>query len=157
MIELVFVIVVLGILVAIAIPKFAATRTDAQVSKGRADISSLRSSIVSERQSRLIRGQNSWINRLDNGVASNTEDVVLFDSNETLSATSPTLLPYGIKTKNGNGHWMKTNTNNYTYTVGGTAVGFTYYPSDTTTNGVFHRGGTFDCDHSVEMCKKLVE
>ncbi len=33
MIELVFVIVVLGILAAIAIPKFAATRTDAEVSR----------------------------------------------------------------------------------------------------------------------------
>ena len=33
MIELVFVIVILGILAAVAIPKFAATREDAQVSK----------------------------------------------------------------------------------------------------------------------------
>ncbi|MBU1990199.1 type II secretion system GspH family protein, partial [bacterium] len=43
MIELVFVIVVLGILAAIAIPKFATTRTDAIIAKGRADISSIRS------------------------------------------------------------------------------------------------------------------
>ena len=33
MIELIFVIVILGILAAVAIPKLAATRTDAQVSK----------------------------------------------------------------------------------------------------------------------------
>ena len=45
MIELVFVIVVLGILASVAIPKFAATRTDAEISKGRADIASIRSGI----------------------------------------------------------------------------------------------------------------
>ena len=33
MIELIFVIVILGILAAVAIPKLAATRDDAQVSK----------------------------------------------------------------------------------------------------------------------------
>ncbi|MBU0719757.1 type II secretion system protein, partial [bacterium] len=61
MIELVFVIVVLGILAAIAIPKFATTRTDAIIAKGRADISSIRSAIVSERQTRIIRGSSSYI------------------------------------------------------------------------------------------------
>jgi len=64
MIELVFVIVILGILSAIAIPKFAATRTDAQITKGRADISSIRSAIVTERQSRLIQGDHDWITEL---------------------------------------------------------------------------------------------
>ncbi len=61
MIELVFVIVVLGILAAVAIPKLAATRTDAQIAKGRADVASIRSAIVTERQSRLIRGVSSFI------------------------------------------------------------------------------------------------
>jgi general secretion pathway protein G len=39
MIELIFVIVIIGILAAVAIPRLAATRTDAQVSKALADIS----------------------------------------------------------------------------------------------------------------------
>lgn len=39
MIELIFVIVVLGILAAIAIPKFTATRDDAQIAKDSANIS----------------------------------------------------------------------------------------------------------------------
>ena len=38
MIELIFVIVILGILAAVAIPKLAATRTDAKVSKGASDV-----------------------------------------------------------------------------------------------------------------------
>ena len=41
MIELIFVIVILGILAAVAVPKLAATRTDAQVSKIATDASTL--------------------------------------------------------------------------------------------------------------------
>ena len=61
MIELVFVIVILGILAAVAVPKFAATRTDAQISKGRSDVASIRSAIITERQSRLITGDSTFI------------------------------------------------------------------------------------------------
>jgi general secretion pathway protein G len=56
MIELVFVIVVIGILAGVAIPKFAATRDDAFVSKGRAEVAALRSAIATERQKRILRG-----------------------------------------------------------------------------------------------------
>ncbi len=56
MIELVFVIVVIGILAAIAVPKFAVTRDDAIVAKGRATVGALRSAISMERQKRILRG-----------------------------------------------------------------------------------------------------
>jgi len=45
MIELIFVIVILGILAAVAIPKLAATRTDAQITKGRADVKTMEKEI----------------------------------------------------------------------------------------------------------------
>ena len=61
MIEMIFVIVVLGILAAVAIPRFGATRTDAEISKGVADVASIRSAIITERQSRLIMGDNKYI------------------------------------------------------------------------------------------------
>ena len=47
MIELIFVIVILGILAAVAIPKLAATRTDAEVSKGASDVATLISDLGS--------------------------------------------------------------------------------------------------------------
>lgn len=47
MIELIFVIVILGILAAVAIPRLAATRTDAQVSAAAADIATLYSDLGS--------------------------------------------------------------------------------------------------------------
>ena len=55
MIELVFVIVVLGILAAIALPKFAATRDDANVAKAKSTVAAVRSGIINERQARLFR------------------------------------------------------------------------------------------------------
>lgn len=155
MIELVFVIVVLGILAAVAVPKFAATRTDAQISKGRAEISAIRSAIVTERQSRLIRGSSSFITRLDSGVGANTEDVKIFDSNETISATSPTLLSTGITTQDADGHWMKTGNNTYTYKIEGVAVTFTYYPTDTA-GTPYHKAGTFTCASGTQ-CKLLTD
>ena len=96
MIELVFVIVVLGILAAVAVPKFAATRTDAQIAKGRADVASIRSAIITERQSRLIKGDSSYINKLHSSTTS------YFDGNGTAGIN---LLMYGVTPEDANGHW----------------------------------------------------
>lgn len=148
MIELVFVIVVLGILAAIAIPKFAATRDDAQVAKGRSDVAAIRSAIVSERQTRLLQGSSTYINKLHSSTTS------LFDGNG-----SSTLLQYGIAVGSSNGHWntpttsgtSPTATATYTYTVAGKNVLFNYTQSS----------GTFDCNRTDAtygaMCKLLVD
>jgi len=57
MIELVFVIVVIGILAAVAIPRFAATRDDATITKARTTVASIRSALGMERQKRILRGE----------------------------------------------------------------------------------------------------
>ncbi|MDF1878230.1 prepilin-type N-terminal cleavage/methylation domain-containing protein [Sulfurimonas sp. SAG-AH-194-C20] len=142
MIELVFVIVVLGILSAIAIPKFAATRTDAQISKGRADISSLRSAIMTERQGRLITGDSKYIK-----VGTNAGEI---DNGSLFGG----VLTYGIKDSASSGHWTNTggysdeNTTTYDYQIGDTTVGFTY------TRGT----GVFDCTtQSDTYCSELTD
>ncbi len=61
MIELVFVIVVIGILAGIAIPKFSATRDDAIISKARATVSAIRSGLAAERQKNILKGNFSDI------------------------------------------------------------------------------------------------
>ena len=48
MIELVFVIVILGVLAAVAVPRFVATRTDAQVATTRSDLASVQKAIVAK-------------------------------------------------------------------------------------------------------------
>lgn len=142
MIELVFVIVVLGILAAIAMPRLAATRDDAQIAKGRSDVAAIRAAIVSERQGRLLQGNSSYINQLDDATTSAGQ--TLFDNNGTAGNS---LLQYGITSAAGNGHWQKTGTNAYTFTVMGDPVAFTY----TQANGVF------DCTHTNANCKLLTE
>lgn len=122
MIELIFVIVVLGILAAIAIPKFAVTRNDALIAKARADIASIRSAIVSERQSRLIRGDSDWISALSTG------STHLFTGNGT-----GTLLMYGIPVGTSSAGWTE-DSGTHTFAVGGNSADFNY----STTTGFFN-------------------
>ena len=138
MIELVFVIVILGILAAIAVPKFAATRTDAQITKGKSDVSSIRSAIISERQSRLIRGDSNWITALSGA------STALFDGNDS----THTLLMYGISSSTSSGHWSGTDPH-YIYKAGNDNCGFDYNNS----NGKFDLNAT---SAAIDICKNLV-
>lgn len=153
MIELVFVIVVIGILAAIAVPRLAATRDDAQIAKGRSDVAAIRSGIVSERQGRLLRGDSSYINQLHSGSAGNK--ATLFDNNGTATNI---ILQYGLATQNTtNGHWDDTVAQNgtawrYIFHVMNTDINFDYNSSN----------GTFACDRTAAdnagvYCKKLVD
>jgi len=91
MIELVFVVVVIGILAGIAIPKFAATRDDAIVSKARATVGAARSALATERQKRILRGKTD----LSVTDASDGNFTVTFGSGS--DATSVNLLEYSVR------------------------------------------------------------
>jgi len=56
MIEIIFVIVVLGILAGIAIPKMSATRDDAFIAKAKATIASVKSGIATTRGANMLAG-----------------------------------------------------------------------------------------------------
>lgn len=56
MVELVFAIVVVGILASIAIPKLAATRDDAIITKAQTTIATVRNALAMERQKRILSG-----------------------------------------------------------------------------------------------------
>jgi len=138
MIEMIFVIVILGILATVAVPRFNATRVDAQITKGRSDIASIRSSIISERQKRLIKGDSSWISALS-GLSDNYFDGV--DNNHTL-------LMYGVVPKNANGHWHNYDKDKHTYQfkIENTDNTFIYDPNC----------GTFKCI-SGDKCSDLTD
>jgi general secretion pathway protein G len=144
LIELVFVIVIIGILVTIALPKFGAVSEQSQIAKGRSDVMALRTAISSERQKRFMLGDSSYINQLDgNASAAPGEDAIIFDNNGT---STNVLLTYGVVTKNSDGGWMKTGVNEYTYTISGAANVFNY---DSTT-------GQFNCS-SGTYCTQLTQ
>lgn len=145
MIELVFVIVILGILAAVAFPKLAPVRDDAYVAKAKSDIAALRTAIATERQGRLLQGQTSYISKLDHA-ANNNAGVTIFDDNDTI-ATNGKLLSGGVVTASGDGHWMKTGDTTYTFKIMGQTETFTYTRAT----------GTFDCNHANANCKLLTE
>ena len=148
MIELVFVIVVLGILAAVAIPKFAATRTDAQISKGRADVASIRSGIISDRQVRLITGDPKFI-EAGNGAGQLDEGAVGVGSGPLFGG----VLSYPVA----DSYWKNVtrpdvNSSTYTFSAGGASTTFTY----TRSNGKFTCSTTTGTAAQKALCKKLI-
>jgi len=137
MIELVFVIVILGILSAVAIPKFAATRSDAEIANARAFISSVRASILNDRNSRVILGDNKFI------------DGNKFNDGDRLFAG---VLDYPIDPKQTSAKWGWTRGSETTdkvvmnFTMSNTAVPFTYYRKKTTVGAIDYNAGVFVCD-----------
>ncbi len=96
--ELIFVIVIIGILAAFAIPKFAETGKLAYISRAESTVAALRSAIATERQKRILRGDTS---------------------SDITTTQAAALLTYGLNTDN----WAKTDDDTFTFTMpGGTAT-----------------------------------
>ena len=148
MIELIFVIVILGILSGVAISKMVVTRDDAIISKGRSEVAAIRNAISLKRNSNILMGKGaSYPSRLDAlGSATSNEGDPLFDYDTNSSDSSAQLLDYAIYAKSENG-WRKVATNKYTFNAIGQDINFTYTPSN----------GNFDCTHTVQLCKDLTE
>lgn len=143
MIELVFVIVVLGILSSIAISKMAVTRDDAIVAKGRSQVAAIRNAIILAKNKQMMEGNTTRADTLDS--VSNQ----LFDK----SANGIVLLDYPVYDKGADvdGNWNKTAANKYNFRVMQQNIPFTYTPAD----------GKFDCNHGHATtganCKLLTE
>lgn len=120
MMELIFVIVVLGILSAIAIPRLAVTRDDATTAKIRADLSAIQSGIALRRSQNLMRG------------------VVAFPA---LGANCSNVLSKPITPGNGR-NGITQNGNILTACVAGNCATFRYYQS---ADGAIP-AGTFRCE-----------
>jgi general secretion pathway protein G len=76
MIELVFVIVIIGVLASVAIPRLAATRDDAVITKARTTIATIRNALAMERQKRVLRGDFKALSAV--GGNSNGGDTYVF-------------------------------------------------------------------------------
>ena len=153
MLELIFVIVVLGILAAVALPKLAATRDDAMIVKGKSQIAAIRSGIAMQKAKALLQGDNTGIynnkfrlKNLDSITTYNQAGRKLFnfnDGNESNVLESPIL----SKT-NSSGGWMKTAENNYT---------FEYQNDLTVIFSYDNQNGTFNCTGNSNICNILTQ
>ena len=126
MIELVFVIVVIGILATIAIPKFSATRDDATITKAKTTLASLRSALSQEVQRRQMQGIYTPIINL--GGVTNAYDKTIFDyfDANTLGERVLQYPPKSCRNANATSCWKKVSKNQYKYifpsAIGGSAV-----------------------------------
>jgi general secretion pathway protein G len=99
MIELVFVIVVIGILASVAIPKFAVTRDDAEVTKAKATLASVRSSLATIKQKRILSGDFTLVT----------------DLGDATYAFGSSILEYPVANCATQGCWQRVDAIHYTY------------------------------------------
>lgn len=153
MLELTFVIVIIGILSAIAIPKFAATRSDATIAKGKATVSSIRNAVATERQKRILRGEFERIFKLSKSNGTDKPIFDAFDGNE-----SNPVLQYPLQScKDGNaqGCWEETTTG--TAGKDGTVGEYTYIMPVSGNGVIFElKDNRFDCKTLTETNCKLL-
>jgi len=113
MLELTFVIVIIGILSAIAIPRFAATRDDAVITKAITTVASVRNAVSTERQKRILRGDFTTIGDL---ALANGNDKPIFDFYD--GDNNLPVMEYPLRScldANARGCWVSTADNTYTY------------------------------------------
>ena len=124
MIELVFVIVVIGILGMIAMPKFSATRDDATAVKAKTTVASIRSAISTEIQKRMMAGDYTPISNLG-GVTDVYDKAIFdfFDSSDSSSQNGRVLEypPHSCKSSSSRGCWMRTGNSKYRYLFSGSS------------------------------------
>ena len=112
MIELVFVIVIIGVLSAIAIPKFSTTGKLARTAKAGATLASVRMALSTERQKRILRGNTVGITDLGTGT---TYAFSYFDNNSSFP-----VLQYPVDYCTGEGCWERVDATTYRYHISST-------------------------------------
>ena len=111
MLELIFVIVIIGILSGVAIPKLAATRDDAVITKAISTVAAVQNALATERQKRILRG--SFTNIADLAGANGANKLIFdkFDDNSTV-------LEYPLRScvdESARGCWISSADNTYIF------------------------------------------
>lgn len=141
LLEIVFVIVILGILAAVAVPKLSATRDDAEIAKARTVVASVRSGIALQKSARMLRGEPTRFppaNEFDN-----TDDQLFYLNDGNRSNILET--PVFQKKASSNRGWSRIQDNQYQFDLASKNTVFTYNPDN----------GTFNCPASDELCTAL--
>ena len=151
MIELIFVIVVIGILSAIAVPKFAATRGDAEMAKAKATVAAVRSAVATERQKLILRGEFTTIAKLSSSTTAGNPVFDAFDGNTSRRVIE--YAPLSCATNTSTSCWRETTTG------AGTSASPSKYTFNLPTSGsvVFElKDNRFDCETpSDQYCIEL--
>ena len=142
MIELVFVIVIIGILASVAIPRLSATRDDAEITKARVTVASIRNALAMERQKRILRGDFTAITTIGSG--GNVFDKFSADKQNKQAD----VLEYAMPSSTSSGHWSIVGT--------GTDTKYIFNQNSTSNVDFIIRNGKFVCaDANTTGCKTL--
>ena len=137
MIELIFVIVIIGILGAVAIPRLAASRDDAEVTRARVTVASIRNALAMERQKRILRGDFTAIEKIGSGT--NVFDV--FDG------STAEVLEYPMASSTNSGRWSISGS--------GATTKYTFNQNSMVNVDFNITNGKFICDDTTDACKSL--
>ena len=129
--ELVFVIVIIGILAGIAVPKLFVTRDDAVIVRAKSDIASIRSAVINAYNANMLTGRFVYPTLEKNGSTTG----LLFEN----------VLQNGIKA-NAKSGWTKDG-DDYKFTLRSESTKFTYNVAN----------GSFTCPRTDNLCKALTE
>lgn len=129
MIELVFIIVIMGILAAVAVPKLIMSRDDACYAKMRSNLSEAQGEISREYTKRFMQGK----------ALPTTDANFMKILNETLGADASSKCGFEV-----------TSATNITMIVGKSRL------SLTTTQDSITKSPIISCDETNEMCKRLM-
>jgi len=146
MLELTFVIVIIGILATIAIPRFSATRDDALIAKGKSTLATVRNAIMAERQQRILRGDFTPINDLSNGDPTR----VFTAFNNDAQGNANLVLNYSLPSCTNTGCWSGSSVT-YQYYVPGSTGSCTYTLSNNRLDLTAAAGIT------MPLCRQLLE
>ena len=139
MLELVFVIFIIGILATIAIPKLWVTRDDAIITKARTQVATIRSSIINAYSTNILSGVNEC------------PELEAGDSDYVFENI---LKPYPIKVNQKEINWtLESNSStetNYSLKIGDLSTTFTYKKDP-------NKRCPFICNDSDELCKDLTK
>ena len=141
MIELVFAIVVIGILAVVAVPKLAPIIGDAQDAKAKATLASVRSALSTERQKLILKGNFTAIGDLGDGSHAFSD----FDGD-----SSRPVLEYPIgncASSNSSGCWNRVDATHYSYQFTSSADAAKFKLDKNRLN----------CDNDAVDCKKLTQ
>jgi len=137
MVELMFVIVIIGILSAIAVPKFQSTAEVAHDAKGANILAIVRSSIATERQKQILKGKFDAISDLG-------DETYVF---KTFKPSGNEVTPYPVKSGTDKGDWERKDATHYRYHFADGSGTADYVLSD----------NKLKCDNDETDCNKLLQ
>lgn len=130
-IELLFVIIIIGILATVALPKFSESYKQSLISKAQSKVSAIRSGLQVYKNKHILQGLPPYPTALD------SDNNHLFDQ----------VLPSAITPGTSSGDWQKIGTNQYKYILNDGYIVFRYNNSN----------GQFSCDPNLSSDSSLCD